>query len=93
MITDDLIIKSPAEGEGNEGFPPPPDKVLESLYSTRLEALVPSRVLKVHLRVFPDSSVGKQSACNAGDPGLIPGSGRSHGEGLGHHSSILGLPL
>ena len=30
---------------------------------------------------FPDSSVGKESACNAGDPGLIPGSGRSAGEG------------
>ena len=26
---------------------------------------------------FPDSSVGKESACNAGDPGSIPGSGRS----------------
>ena len=25
---------------------------------------------------FPHSSVGKESACNAGDPGLIPGSGR-----------------
>ena len=25
----------------------------------------------------PNSSVGKESACNAGDPGLIPGSGRS----------------
>ena len=24
---------------------------------------------------FPDSSVGKQSACNAGDPGLVPGLG------------------
>ena len=32
---------------------------------------------------FPDSSVGKESACNAGDPGLIPGSGRSAGEGIG----------
>ena len=30
---------------------------------------------------FPDSSVGKESACDAGDPGLIPGSGRSPGEG------------
>ena len=30
---------------------------------------------------FCDSSVGKESACNAGDPGLIPGSGRSDGEG------------
>ena len=28
--------------------------------------------------------VGKESACNAGDPGLIPGSGRSPGEGIGY---------
>ena len=33
---------------------------------------------------FPDSSVGKESACNAGDPSSIPGSGRSTGEGLGY---------
>ena len=33
---------------------------------------------------FPDSSVGKESTCNAGDPGLIPGLGRSAGEGLGY---------
>ena len=33
---------------------------------------------------FPDSSVGKESACNAGDPGSIPGLGRSPGEGIGH---------
>ena len=29
------------------------------------------------------AQVGKESACNAGDPGLIPGSGRSPGEGNG----------
>ena len=33
---------------------------------------------------FPDSSVGKESTCNSGDPGLIPGSGRSAGEGIGN---------
>ena len=33
---------------------------------------------------FPDSSVGKESACNAGDPGLIPGLGRSTGEGIAY---------
>ena len=33
---------------------------------------------------FPDSSVGKESACNTGDPCSIPGSGRSPGEGIGH---------
>ena len=31
---------------------------------------------------FPGSSGGKESACNIGDPGLIPGSGRSPGEGI-----------
>ena len=36
-------LRSPAEGEGNEGFSPPPEKVLESASSMRLEALVPSR--------------------------------------------------
>ena len=34
--------------------------------------------------VFPDSSVGEESACNAGDPSSIPGSGRSSGEGIGY---------
>ena len=33
---------------------------------------------------FPDSSVGKESACNAGDPSSIPGLGRSDGEGRGY---------
>ena len=33
---------------------------------------------------FLDSSVGKESACNAGDPGSIPGLGRSPGKGIGY---------
>ena len=33
---------------------------------------------------FPGSPDGKESACNAGDPGSIPGSGRSSGEGNGY---------
>ena len=33
---------------------------------------------------FPDSSVGKESACSAGDPGSIPELGRSTGEGIGY---------
>ena len=33
---------------------------------------------------FPDSSVGKESACNAGDPSSIPGSGRSTGERISY---------
>ena len=38
----------------------------------------------VHVWGFPDSSVGKESACNAGDPGSIPGLGRPPGEGIGY---------
>ena len=33
---------------------------------------------------FPDSSGGKESACNAGDHGSNPGLGRSPGEGIGY---------
>ena len=33
---------------------------------------------------FPDSSAGKESACNAGDTSLIPGSGRSLWKGIGY---------
>ena len=38
----------------------------------------------VHSAGFPDSSVGKECACKAGDPGSIPGLGRSAGEGVGY---------
>ena len=38
---------------------------------------------------FPDSSIGKESACNAGDSGWIPGSGRSGGEGIGYPTPIF----
>ena len=34
--------------------------------------------------MFPGNSVSKESACNAGDLGLIPGLGRSAGEGKGY---------
>ena len=40
---------------------------------------------------FPDSSVGKEYACNAGDPDLIPGSGRSPGEGKSYPLQYSGL--
>ena len=44
--------------------------------------------LKEWVRSFDDvylgNSTGKESACNAGDPGSIPGSGSSSGEGIGY---------
>ena len=40
---------------------------------------------------FPDSSVGKESSCNAGDLGSILGLGRYHGEGKGYPLQYSGL--
>ena len=50
------------------------------------------RRLLIH---FPGDSDGKESACSAGDPGFIPGLGRSLGEGNGNplQCSCLGNPM
>ena len=40
---------------------------------------------------FPCGSAGKESTCNAGDPGSIPGLGRSPGEGKGYPLQCSGL--
>ena len=40
---------------------------------------------------FPDSSVGKESSCKAGDPDLIPGLGRFPGEGESYPLQYSGL--
>ena len=42
--------------------------------------------LYTNLGGFPGSLAGKESTCNAGDPSLIPGSGRSPGEGISYAS-------
>ena len=43
-----------------------------------------SKAFKACFQGFPDSSVGKESAYNVGDPGSIPVSGRSAGEVIGY---------
>ena len=48
------------------------------------KARIPEKHLLLLYWDFPHSSVGKESACNAGDRGSIPGSGRSPGEGNGN---------
>ena len=48
-----------------------------------------SRPRAYEVVVFSGGPDGKESTCSAGDPGLIPGLGRSPGEGHGLHSSIL----
>ena len=47
------------------------------------------RWMKLEPVVFPGGSDGKASACNAGDPGSVPGSGRSPGEGYGNPLQFL----
>ena len=42
---------------------------------------------------FPHSSAGKESTCNAGDPGSIPGLGRSPGDGIGYPLQYSWAPL
>ena len=44
----------------------------------------PSKKSPLFSSQLPDRSVGKESTCNAGDPGLIPESGRSTGEWIGY---------
>ena len=42
---------------------------------------------------LPGTSTGKESACNAGDPGSIPGSGSSPGAGIGYPLQYSWAPL
>ena len=44
-------------------------------------------IIRASLRV-----ISKESSCNAGDPGLIPGLGRSAGEAIGLPTPVSGLP-
>ena len=50
----------------------------------RRNSINPEAVLHEELRMSPNVLEGKQSACNAGDPGLLPGSGRSPEKGSGY---------
>ena len=60
---------------------------LRVTYKVREHVHFPSveKLLNFILHIgFPDSSVGEESTCNAGDPGSIPGLGISAGEGIGY---------
>ena len=55
-----------------------------SLPGSSVHGIFQARVLEWGAIAFPDRSVAKESTCNAGDPGSIPGLGRSPGEGIGY---------
>ena len=66
--------------------------LLSLLFSVYLLAPLSNSEEVEYIKCFPDSSVGKESACNVGDSNSILGSGRSAGEGTGHplqHSRTL----
>ena len=65
---------------------------LTILYQSYLSKVKQKWISYQHLRTilgFPGGSDCKESACNAGDPGSIPGSARSLEKGMATYSSIL----
>ena len=50
-------------------------------------------IIIYHIRGLPGSSEDKESACNAGDPGSISGSGRSSAEGNGYPTGSFTLDI
>ena len=64
---------------------------LENSMGCIARGIAKSRTRLSNFRGFPHSLVGKESTCNAGDPGLIPDSGRSPGEGKGYPLQYSGL--
>ena len=73
--------RSPGEGKGH----PLQDSGLENSMDCIVHGVAKSQtqLSDFHFASL-GSSVGKESACNAGDPVLIPGLGRSPGEGIGY---------
>ena len=59
--------------------------------SINMEKNVPNMIWDKTVWGFPCSSIGKESACNAGEWGSIPGLGRSLGEGKGYPLQYSGL--
>ena len=69
------------------GFSPPLKTNGQGFLNPLLQKVMDSsagEILKNLLFALPDSPVVKEPACNAGDLGSIPGSGRSPGEGNGN---------
>ena len=72
--------RSPGEGKGY----PLQYSGLENSTNCIVHGVSKSQTRLSDLQGFPDSSVGKESACNAGDPSSIQGLRRSAEEGIGY---------
>ena len=85
---------TPEDTRGRQLLPSPGDRLRTECTLTASEGTKPAHTLisdfkppglrQKFFKGFPGSSAGKEPACNAGDPGLIPGSGRSSGERIGY---------
>ena len=64
---------------------------LENFMNCMVDGVTKSRTRLSDFHFDFDSSVGKESTCNAGDPSSNPGSGRSPGEGIGYPLQYCGL--
>ena len=62
----------------------PSNIVKRLLYNTTKQKIFKNNMFILLFGGFPGNPAGKESACNAGDPSLIPGVGRSTGEGIGY---------
>ena len=60
-------------------------------WSEKSRISITTKSLRVMLAKFPGGSAGKESTCNAGDLGSIPGLGQSLGEGKGYPLQYSGL--
>ena len=88
-----MLVRCPVAQEvaGTQAFGERECSALGLLHSGALRAHR-NLVSLHHIMGFSYSSVGKESACNAGDLGLIPGSGKSPGEGNGNSIQCSFLP-
>ena len=80
------LVWSPCCSKDSQEFSPAPQ--FESIHSSVLSLLYGPVLTSVG---FPCGSAGKESTCNVGDLGLIPGLGRSPGEGKGYPLQYSGL--
>ena len=83
--------RSPGEGNGNPVQYSCLENPMDEAWLATVHGVAMNRTqlsdFTIHYvlrRGFPDSSVGKESACNTGNPGSIPGLGRSAGQGIGY---------
>ena len=89
LLTFKTVANQEGEGRDSKGQPRNSNAVLGQGPSSALRDTYNS-IFELSVG-FPDSSVGKESTCNAGDLGWIPGLGRSPGEGKGYPLQYSGL--